>query len=618
MRYVSFKINNFKGVKSTEIVMPKEKSANVVTLVGLNESGKTTILESIYSHSPDPESKTLFDNKILGPTAIDKIPKNRLYSFTDEVSITATLELSEEEQQEIINEIEKTCKIEFDKSNISKKINIVYKNKFNNSNFISSGSTWSISLRVKSSKAKKWRSATPEEHKKIFEILKQHLPSIAYFPTFLSEIPAKVYLVGYENDERNSFYRKVFQDILDSLSSDITIEGQIVSRLQPAKTFTGTVAESIANFWGSGSRQMVQQVVDKASAKLSKTIVTRWNQMFDNIDSGKEIVIDWNIEEDEERVVPYIWFSIKDGTERFNIAERSLGFRWFFCFLLFTQFRAQRKGSAGTLFLFDEPASNLHAAAQEKLLDSFRDVCSTPNALIYSTHSPYMINPFWLDSAYIVENRALGSDLSDIANMSVSNYNKIDAIRYHDFLELHPNRVSHFQPILDRLEVRPHLMEIKKPTVLVEGKADFTILHELGRIGKVSNVHFVPCHGAQTMDALISLFRGWGNPFMVLLDGDGDGATSKNSYEMTYNIAGKVFTLKCVDESLKSIESLIDDSDKGIIAEGLGKAKANKKDIYRYFADRASISGSYPAQFRTHKSTAFKGLIKKIGDVIGQ
>jgi len=47
MRYIKYEIKNFKGIKNATIDMSRINS-KIYTLVGLNESGKTTILQAIF------------------------------------------------------------------------------------------------------------------------------------------------------------------------------------------------------------------------------------------------------------------------------------------------------------------------------------------------------------------------------------------------------------------------------------------------------------------------------------------------------------------------------------------------------------------------------------------
>lgn len=311
MRYAGFSLRNFKGVDHASVRLGLNEAANVTTLIGLNESGKTTILEGIYSFSPDQESKNLFaDQKVLGPDITTRIPRSKLYNFTDKIIIKASVVLEPGELEAINLEVRSEAEVDLDISEIPAKFTISDVIEYNNSKMVKRGSTWNFPIQVRGLKAKKYRDVTKEERPKVFSILRRHLPSIAYFPTFLSDVPAKIYLSGHAEDERNSFYRKVFQDILDTLGGDISIENQILERLKPPSTFAGTIAQSISSFWGSTSKGMVQQVVDKASAQLSRVIVTRWNQMFENRPVGKEIVIEWGIDENAEEggADPYISF----------------------------------------------------------------------------------------------------------------------------------------------------------------------------------------------------------------------------------------------------------------------------------------------------------------------
>ena len=59
MRYDSFRIQNFKGIKDTTVQLQSVAGASVFAFVGLNESGKTTVLEAIHSFAPDEATSEL-------------------------------------------------------------------------------------------------------------------------------------------------------------------------------------------------------------------------------------------------------------------------------------------------------------------------------------------------------------------------------------------------------------------------------------------------------------------------------------------------------------------------------------------------------------------------------
>lgn len=87
-----------------------------------------------------------------------------------------------------------------------------------------------------------------------------------------------------------------------------------------------------------------------------------------------------------------LYIDISDSTTVFDTPEsRSLGFRWYLSFYI--NFLAQTYEARANeyIFLIDEPGIHLHPAGQKdlvKVLESF----SMKNQLIYTTHSPFMIN----------------------------------------------------------------------------------------------------------------------------------------------------------------------------------------------------------------------------------
>ena len=91
MRYTKFTIKNYKGIPEITLDLKQKPQTRIFTLVGLNESGKTSILEAI----------NLFEEGISKQNAHTLIPKSRKYSFSDSISVEAELELSEEDLEYI-------------------------------------------------------------------------------------------------------------------------------------------------------------------------------------------------------------------------------------------------------------------------------------------------------------------------------------------------------------------------------------------------------------------------------------------------------------------------------------------------------------------------------------
>lgn len=87
-----------------------------------------------------------------------------------------------------------------------------------------------------------------------------------------------------------------------------------------------------------------------------------------------------------------LYIDISDGTTVYDTPEsRSLGFRWYLSFYI--NFIAQTFEAKANefFFLLDEPGIHLHPAGQKDLTKVMEDL-AIKNQLIYTTHSPFMIN----------------------------------------------------------------------------------------------------------------------------------------------------------------------------------------------------------------------------------
>jgi hypothetical protein len=290
--------------------------------------------------------------------------------------------------------------------------------------------------------------------------------------------------------------------------------------------------------------------------------------------SNKAVRIDLNeepsagIDDDGEPLPPRLWvrFRIEDADGLFSIRERSLGFRWFFVYLLITTYRGRRKSAANDiLFLFDEPASNLHQSAQQALLTSLEELAKQAT-IIYTTHSHHLIEPAWLGTTFVVANEGQPPDA--LSPDYTAERTDIVVTPYRQFAANHPNQAHFFQPILDVLDYAPSRLELVPNMVMVEGKSDFYLLEYYQSVAAPSETRLAitPGGGAGTLDDLIQLYIGWARPFVVLLDSDRTGLTQKRRYLDKF---GPLLEPHLVDlatasgrKSAKGIESLLADSDK--------------------------------------------------------
>lgn len=537
MKYTKFTINGYKGIPKIELDLSKKPSSNIFTLVGLNESGKTSILEAIY----------LFKNGITKEDAHTLIPKSRQHAFSGDISVEAELELEDEEIDSIEALLKK--KYKFHLTNSSKTVKIERILRFEKSVPVDNNNwnetLWILVLQGKTKSAKNpkdllhWKR---EAWQDIVSLIKsKYLPKILYYQDFLFKFPEKIYLKQFENEgAEQKEYRAVIQDILDSIDKSLTIEEDLLRRM--------------SNKNEKSYKDALNQLLLKMSSKLNEKILEEWNSIFEGAQS-KEVNISYDSESETDNTKHFIELKIKQGSDAYSINDRSLGFRWFFSFLIFTAFRKSRSSDPGeTLFLLDEPASNLHQRSQQKLLQSLESIVSDCK-LIYSTHSHHLINPKWLAGTYIVRNKAINYEDPEEAATTETD---ITAIQYKKFVAQYPDEEDHFRPILDALEYTPSKLEFVPSIVFTEGKNDYYIFkYLLNMLSKGENsLSFYPGAGVDKYEDPFRLYLAWNKKFVALFDSDRAGEKAKNKYikEIGPDVNDRIFTLRDVDKKWKNLE----------------------------------------------------------------
>jgi len=514
MRYTKFEIRNFKGIKDLTIDLSKQPYNRIHTFVGLNESGKTTILEAI---------NTIVEGWV--PEDIHQlIPKHLKAAFTGEVSITAYVNVDDEDNYKIL---EKYKELGYSDYLPIEYFTINCCLKFKSSQLDGRPmSYWNFDPLVKRNKGRKYISLGGE-HKDwqtvVSYIRSSLMPRIVYYKNLLFEFPDRIYLHGPNvNKNNNAPYKDIIEDIIREV---IDKDGSIETSLYEAYKKQDT-----------GSKDIFRARKNKLQEFISQEVFSSWGTLFNSKEISAKIELNFDVSKEAktEEENFYVEIRIEEGPDSFYISERSVGFRWFFSFLFFILFRKNRKTDLGeTLFLLDEPASNLHSTAQKRLLETFVRFVENetrPLKLLYTTHSHHLINPKWLEGAFVVKNESV--DYSEpFGNRSVTN---ITAVPYKRFVAEYPDQQDYFQPILDTLEYQPGLLEKVPSVIITEGKNDYYTLRYANEIllkNKYKKIHFIPGAGCDKNHSIIQLYIGWNKPFMILLDADNAGRKAKKLYK---------------------------------------------------------------------------------------
>lgn len=209
------------------------------------------------------------------------------------------------------------------------------------------------------------------------------------------------------------------------------------------------------------------------------------------------------------------------------LQNRSKGFNWFFSFIVWFS-KIQSDSDKNFILLLDEPGLNLHASAQKDLLRFIEDLSSNYQVL-YTTHSPFMIDSVNLQRVRTILDSADGTQISDV-------------IQEKDSDTLFPLQAALGYNIAQNLF-------ISKNNLLVEGPADLIFLTAMSNLLESKNktslndkFTIVPTGGLDKVASFISLMRGNNLNTVCLLD----SFNSKNKQRVDDLVINKIIKDKNV------------------------------------------------------------------------
>ncbi|MGX1797395.1 AAA family ATPase [Streptomyces albidoflavus] len=234
--------------------------------------------------------------------------------------------------------------------------------------------------------------------------------------------------------------------------------------------------------------------LEAVSNDLTRQVFEYWKQ---NPDLSVEIDLDKTTIQHpngQQAVASHLDIRVKDRRHGFtnNFSARSTGFQWFFSFLAaFSQFESYPHG---VVVLLDEPGLSLHGRAQADFLRFINERLAPVAQVIYTTHSPFMVETARLDRVRIVEDR--GPDTGAVVTDEVLSVTDDS---------LFPLQAALGYDIAQNLFVGPD-------NLLVEGTSDYTyltlisdFLKETGRTHLDDRWRILPAGGATNIPAFVAL-----------------------------------------------------------------------------------------------------------------
>ena len=245
--------------------------------------------------------------------------------------------------------------------------------------------------------------------------------------------------------------------------------------------------------------------------KMNKKIEKFFTSKFNNFYPQENVVLELAISTGKLGIV------IDTTSNYFSYDERSNGLKWYLN--IFIQLLYMEKENChvehNNVILIDEPGVYLHANAQKELYSLFKDLTHNQNQIVFTTHSPFM-----LDSGELQNVRAVIKDddgvshihnkITTISAKNNSTYDTITPLVYALGLDLNNN-------------IGPNC---SKKNIIVEGISDYFYLNsyfELKEVSKEERPNIIPSTGADNIIPIASILFGWGCDFSILLDQDDKG-----------------------------------------------------------------------------------------------
>lgn len=258
-------------------------------------------------------------------------------------------------------------------------------------------------------------------------------PDIIYLDDFIFRVPPKIRFIkehlnnsfDKESDEFREFVQaksgsfvkskenRRWQEILNQVLNEAFKEQNQPTNLPTGFPSIWSYYLTAWNYYNPMDSSAVQQKLLGAGDYLFRKVLQNWKDISGLDSSFDRVSI---IEVDYKYFTEYSIYLEESGV-RFELSERSKGFQWYFCFMMLTKIQ---NNNPNTIFLLDEPASNLHIHPQDKVLDVLYELSETKQ-VIYATHSPYLIRTEDLKNIFTVDSgREKETDFSNITLSAVT------------------------------------------------------------------------------------------------------------------------------------------------------------------------------------------------------
>lgn len=420
MKLRSVNVSHFRNIVDSSDVRVED---DVTCLVGKNESGKTSFLQALYRLNPD--IPTPFDVQQHYPAWLEKAHRLHGKNLPASCPVTAVFELDDEERAEFVAEcgsaVAKVNEVKVLRTYAgSLQVDIAFDEHQWVKDFIhahgaalSTGRTVPKTAKQFADWLSELKNAAPDQadanHAAIASQVLTQLhaacgkeldPATSARKWLVTRVPKFLYVSRYDLLPGIIDIHKVANNGFEGLT-----EGERVAKALLALAYADP-KEAMSSTYERRKREL-----ENTANALTMEILEYWTQ-------NEDIRVEVDFDQDNvnnQAVVKRLHVRLYDNEHMLSLpfGERSSGFQWFFSFLCaFSRYALSKEP---VILLLDEPALALHARAQADFLRYIEEKLAPRCQVIYTTHSPFMVQPKYLSRVRLVEDkgRKVGAKVSD-------------------------------------------------------------------------------------------------------------------------------------------------------------------------------------------------------------
>jgi hypothetical protein len=599
MKITSARVRDFKSVTdSTEV----ELDERVTCLVGKNESGKTACLEALYRWKPLPTGH----HDSFEP--LRDFPRARYSLERDTLATLAPIEVTVELEEDDL----KALAAEFGDGVVGQQ-SYTRSRRYDN--------TWTVSdltvdeaAYVKARVAKAGLTAAVPEGSETVAALVQALGAISEESPDALALATELAEFELSSAVRMSLQKHypsfLYFDVYSALPGRVSIprlqqhEADLDSGERTALALLKLAGVATADF-DEDAYEARRAALEAASNVITKQLFEYWSQ-----NDGLLVELDLDFKSPPGlrtgEVAPFLDIRIRNLRHgvSLNFGERSAGFVWFFSFL--AAFSEYRDSDEPLVLLLDEPGLGLHAAAQADLLRYIEERLAPKHQVIFSTHSPFMVDPTHLERVRTVEDvDGKGTTVSkDVLSTNRDT--------------LFPLQAALGYELAQTLFVGPDNLVVEGPADLIYLTVMSEHLRSLGRSSLDPRWVIVPVGGLDKIPTFVALLGAHLN-VAVVMDSAAGGSQKINSLiERGVIEANRVVPLNTITGGKEAdIEDLFDEAfylqlvkDSGVGTVAKTKLPAGARIVKRV----EQVIGAYDHYRPARHLLETPGLLAKIDD----